>query len=241
MCCSGKPKNAVGNGIISDNARWSFDVPPADFDEHIEKSVPFYRESQNLIAQVSDFFVPDNALIYDIGTTTGTVAGKILARHPDKNIHITGIDIIPSMIDFAARKVTDQRATFECANALEYAFDKAHLMVLYYTLQFIHPSVRLDLLKKVYECLHWGGGLLVFEKVRANDARFQDYMTQIYTEFKLQNDFSSEEIINKQRSLKGILEPFSAEGNLTLFKEAGFVDIIPIFKWVCFQGWLMIK
>jgi tRNA (cmo5U34)-methyltransferase len=241
MGCSDKQKAGVGNGIATENANWSFNVPPSEFDEHIEKSVPFYKEGHDLIAQISDFFVPNDTVIYDIGTTTGTLVRKILNRHPDRNIHITGIDVIPAMIDYAAQKTSDQRASFEYANALEYSFNKSHLMVLYYTLQFIHPSVRIDLLKKIYESLHWGGGLLIFEKVRAYDARFQDYMTQLYTEFKLQNEFSPEEIINKQKSLKGILEPFSEEGNLTLLKEAGFKDIMPIFKWVCFEGWLVIK
>ena len=82
--------------------------------------------------------------------------------------------------------------------------------------------MRVDLLKKIYDRLHWGGALILFEKVRAPDARFQDYMGQIYTEFKMDNSFSPKQIINKERSLKGILEPFSENGNMILLREAGF-------------------
>ena len=49
----------------------------------------------------------------------------------------------------------------------------------------------------------------MFEKIRANDARFQDIFSIIYNDFKLKNGYSPDEIINKTKSLKGVLEPFS--------------------------------
>jgi len=89
--------------------------------------------------------------------------------------------------------------------------------------------------------LNWGGGLILFEKVHAPDARFQDMMTTIYTNFKLDQGYSSEEIVAKTRSLKGVLEPFSTAGNLDLLKRAGFQDIMTVMKYVCFEGFLAIK
>jgi tRNA (cmo5U34)-methyltransferase len=231
----------TGDGLVSNNGSWSFDVRPEDFESHIERSVPFYKEGHDLIASTSDFFLPDNAIVYDIGTTTGSAVRKILARHPDKDFSITGLDVIPAMVDYAAEMTRDDRASFHCANALDFDYQKSHLFISYYTLQFIHPSVRIDLLKKIYESLHWSGALLLFDKVRAPDFFNDTATTEIYTEYKLDNDFSAEQIINKERSLKGVLEPFSENGNLILLREAGFVDIMTIYKWVNFQGWLAIK
>ena len=37
------------------------------------------------------------------------------------------------------------------------------------------------------------------------------------------------------------MEPFSTQGNIDLMKRAGFVDIMPVSKWVCFEGFLAIK
>ncbi len=82
---------------------------------------------------------------------------------------------------------------------------------------------------------------MFFEKVRANDARFQDITTSLYNEYKLDQGYSAEEILFKTRSLKGILEPFSTQGNIDLLKRAGFVDMITVFKYVCFEGFLVIK
>ena len=98
-----------------------------------------------------------------------------------------------------------------------------------------------DSLDGIYESLNWGGGFFLFEKTRAPDARFQDMMTSLYTEFKLDNNFNSDEIINKTQSLKGVLEPFSSKGNQELLNRAGFKDISSIFKYVCFEGVLAIK
>ena len=45
----------------------------------------------------------------------------------------------------------------------------------------------------------------------------------------------------KSNSLKGVLEPFSTSGNLSLLKRAGFKDIMTVFKYGCFEGFLAIK
>lgn len=66
-------------------------------------------------------------------------------------------------------------------------------------------------------------------------------MTAVYTDYKIDQGYSSEEIIGKTRSLKGVLEPFSTQGNYDLLKRAGFVDIMTIMKYVCFEGFLAIK
>jgi len=66
-------------------------------------------------------------------------------------------------------------------------------------------------------------------------------MTSLYNDFKLGKGYTSEEIMNKAQSLRGILEPFSTEGNLGLLRRAGFEDIMTIMKYVCFECYLAIK
>lgn len=82
---------------------------------------------------------------------------------------------------------------------------------------------------------------MLFEKVRAPDARFQDMMSALYNDFKAKNGFTADEILNKTTALKGVLEPFSTEGNLGLLRRAGFTDIMTIMKHLCFEGFLAIK
>lgn len=89
--------------------------------------------------------------------------------------------------------------------------------------------------------MNWGWAFLFFEKVRAPDARFQDIMSLIYNEFKIKNGFSSSEIIEKSRSLKGVLDPFSSNENLLFLKRAGFKDYMSVFKFISFEGFIAIK
>ena len=81
----------------------------------------------------------------------------------------------------------------------------------------------------------------MFEKVRACDARFQDIFSASYIEHKRLQGYSDEEILGKQMSLKSVLEPFSSEGNIQMLKRAGFKDIISIFKYAPFEGFLCVK
>ncbi len=111
----------------------------------------------------------------------------------------------------------------------------------FYTIQFIRPSKRQKLFDKIFDSLIWGGGFLFFEKVRAPDARFQDITTSLYNDFKQDQGFSSEEILSKTKSLKGILEPFSSKANKLMLKRSGFKDFLTIFKFNNFEGILAIK
>jgi tRNA (cmo5U34)-methyltransferase len=77
--------------------------------------------------------------------------------------------------------------------------------------------------------------------VHAPDARFQDIASGLYTELKLRRGFSGAEIVNKARALKGVLQPCSSEGNRDLLARAGFTDVMTMFKYVCFEGFVAIR
>ena len=114
-------------------------------------------------------------------------------------------------------------------------------MIAYYTVQFVPPRLRQNLINRIFEALNWGGALLLFEKVRGPDARFQDMLTSLYADFKLNKGYTPDEIINKSRSLKGILEPFSTQANIDMLGRAGFKDTTSVMKYLCFEGFLAIK
>ena len=126
-------------------------------------------------------------------------------------------------------------------DAISHPYEKADFFVSYYCVQFVQPRYRQELINRIYERLHWGGAFVLFEKVRGPDARFQDMSVALYNDFKARNGFSADEILNKTSSLKGVLEPFSTEGNLGLLRRAGFTDIMSVMKWVSFEGFLAIK
>jgi tRNA (cmo5U34)-methyltransferase len=236
----------VGEGIEAANASWTFGSDtPKKFTEHVRRSVPFYEAGHELVAKVSDFFIKPDSTCYELGVSTAALISKLAERHK-KSVKWVGIDIEPNMIKQAEhelvqspRKLKNIKLVVNDISAYEY--EPCDFVVSYYTIQFIHPRIRQDIISRIFQSLNWGGAFVMFEKVRGPDARFQDMMTGIYTDFKLEQGYTSEEIIAKNRSLKGVLEPFSTQGNLDLLRRAGFVDIMTIFKYVCFEGFLCIK
>ncbi len=233
----------VGDNINAENANWKFQGEVCkSFDKHIGRSVPMYQEGHDIIAQLSDFFLSDNSLCYDLGCSTGELLKKISERNSGKNVSYIGVDLEKDMIKEANLKCKNiKEITIKESNILDIEFEKTDLIIAHYTMQFIRPKNRQIIFDRIYNALNWGGAFILFEKVRSNDARFQDIFTALYTDFKLKNGYSSDEILGKTQSLKGILEPFSTQGNMDLLKRAGFIDMTSIMKYVCFEGFLAIK
>lgn len=236
--------NKVGEGISAKEASWTFggDIPQS-FSQHVKRSVPFYEESHDLICKLSDFFVKDGSVCYELGVSTGVLINKLAQRHSHrKALKWVGIDVQEKMIDQATKEISQTENIELLVDDINtFPYEKSDLMVSCFTMQFVPPHLRQETFNKIYNSLNWGGALILFEKTRAADARFQDMMQALYTDYKLEQGYSSEEIIAKSKSLKGVLEPFSTQGNMDLLKRAGFVDIMTVFKYVCFEGFLAIK
>jgi tRNA (cmo5U34)-methyltransferase len=234
----------VGHDIETKRASWSFEGNVADtFVDHVRQSVPMYDAGHDLVTSISDYFIRDDSTCYEIGTSTGELLRKMARHHSHKpGARWIGIDPVEAMVVKAKAHCADlANVEIICDDALTHPFEKADLFVSYYCVQFVQPRHRQELINRIYERLHWGGALIMFEKVRGPDARFQDMSVALYNDFKARNGFSADEILNKTSSLKGVLEPFSTEGNLGLLRRAGFTDIMSVMKWVCFEGFLAIK
>ncbi len=231
-----------GDGIKADNASWKFNGEMVEqFETHVARSVPFYDEGHDLVVKLSDYFIKEDSISYELGSSTGKLSHKLAQHHDSKNASFIGLEIEEDMVQKAEASYYHDSLSFECADINGVTFKKADLIVAYYTVQFVHPKQRQALIDKVYDALNWGGAFIMYEKVRANDARFQDILTGLYTEYKLDQGYTAEEIVSKSKSLKGVLEPFSTQGNLDMLKRAGFVDILSIQKYVSFEGFLAIK
>lgn len=235
----------TGDKIKSKNANWSFrgDVFK-NFDKHINKSVPLYKECKKLYLNLSDFFIQDKACVYDLGCSTGSFLFDLSIRHDhnEKKIKYIGYDTVSEMLGFAKKKCKKLKNVKFIKNSILLApLKNSCIISSFYTIQFISPSKRQFLIDRIYKNLNWGGAFFMVEKVRGPDARFQDILTQAYIDYKIDVGYNSDEIISKSKSLKGVMEPFSTKGNLDLLKRSGFKDIITVFKYGCFEGFLAIK
>lgn len=235
-------KIKTGQKIKTSNSNWKFSGKVVEqFDQHILKSVPLYYEGHELIGSISDHFLQNGSIVYDLGCSTGTLIKKLNKRHKEKKIYFKGIEIERDMLKKAKKLNHEKNVTFLNKDLKNIKLKKNDLTICYYTIQFIPPRVRQEVINKIYKSLNWGGAFLFFEKVRGPDARFQDILQTLYTEYKMSQGYNEKEIIGKTLSLKGILEPFSSNANVEMLKRAGFKDINLIFKRLCFEGYLAIK
>ena len=211
-----------------------------NFDEHINLSVPYYSEGHKLILNLAEFFVKEDSICYEIGTSTGTLSKKLAKKFSSKKSKFIGIDVEKDMIKIA-KKTKLKNLFFVHKDIRDYKLLASDFITSYYTIQFIHAKERQAIFKKIYDSLNWGGGFILFEKVRAPDARFQDITSQMYDDFKSKNGFNEKEILLKTRSLRGVLDPYTSEENIRYLKRAGFKDIMSVQKFLCFEGFLAVK
>ena len=234
----------TGDSIHASSGQWSFGGDtPKNFDQHVSKSVPLYFEGHQLIANLSQHFVPQCGSVIHVGCSTGVLTQHIASELSGRQANILAVDIEENMIAEAKSRDNPHKINFLTSDFLDLdvAPNSVNLIVCHYVIQFIHPSVRQLVVDKIYASLCWGGALIMFEKIRASDARFQDIFTTSYHDFKISSGYSPSNVYAKQQSLRSVLEPFSSNGNFDMLKRSGFVDIETIFQYIPFKGFLAIK
>ena len=237
----------IGDGLSADRGNWSFsNIDASQFEAHVGKSVPGYEEGHQYIQILSDYFLPENSKCCDIGCSTGNLIKKLSEYNKSKkNITFYGVEPVasfePLFLSNTSNLSKAHNFEFKNENAQDILLESLDLIISYYTIQFIHPRHRQVIFDNIYSSLNWGGGFFLFEKIRAPDARFQDMISNAYIEYKQIAGYDNSEIIKKQLSLKGILEPFTSSANYAFLQRAGFTEIVTIYKNLCFEGILAIK
>ena len=234
----------VGDSIVLANGRWNFSSPQiADkFDFHIQNSVPMYHQGHQLVLEISDFFLTQDSVCYDLGCATGKLTSQLAARHALLPLHIKGIDIEETMLVEARKRCLPfEHVELIRADIEELVFTTSDLIISYYTLQFLPRKARDKLISKTYNALNLGSAFLLFEKIYVENARLQDMASLLHTNLKLDNGYKPDEVVAKANSLRGILKPLSSKENISLLKKAGFSQVHPIMRYLCFEGYLAIK
>ena len=211
-----------------------------NFDKHISKSVPHYLESQDLIVSLSNFFLKDGGTFYDLGCSTGSLIEKVRKNNKEIKVKFIGLDNSKEMISFAKKKNL-KNCSFFTRDIVKENIKNADMIVSMFTMQFILPKYRQKIYDKIYKSLNWGGAFVLYEKIRGKDARFQDIFNFLYFDFKKKNKLDPIEILDKEKSLRGVLEPYTIQANLDFLKRAGFKDVTPISQYLNFLGFLAIK
>ncbi len=181
---------------------FSFAEHADGFDQHIGNSIPGYSDLCGDCAMLSRRFVQDGTTVVDIGCTTGTFIRKVHdANEGAVTAQYLGLDHERTFTRHWAAVAT-QNVGFRAADVL--TFDGLKNMSFassLFTLQFIPQRDRVAVLRKVYDGMIDGGGLVIAEKTLANSARLQDILAFQYYDLKRPH-FSAEEILVKEQRLR---------------------------------------
>jgi tRNA (cmo5U34)-methyltransferase len=120
-------------------------------------------------------------------------------------------------------------------------FEEADLFISLFTMQFLSMPERMQVLRRVYQCLRSGGALIMAEKVLAEEGRFNDMWVELYWDFKKGQGLTDDQILQKARSIRGVLRPITLTEHISMLKMIGFNSIDVFFKWYNFAGILAVK
>jgi len=221
------------------------------FDEHIEHSIRGYSHLLGDVVNYSRYFVEDDTNVVDIGCSTGKLTQALLEENQDHCCDVTyvGVEIAEGFfkdLDKRYQTLTSMNpwapVTFVKDDIRNYEFENCSLVTSIFTLQFMPPRYRQEVLGKIYDGLNTGGAFIFAEKTICEDARLQDMMTFNYYDYKRQT-FTTEDIIDKERTLRYMMKPNTWSEILFNLYDAGFAEdkVQPFWRNHTFVGAIAIK
>ncbi|MDT8406597.1 MAG: carboxy-S-adenosyl-L-methionine synthase CmoA [Methylococcales bacterium] len=233
--------DALFNAALSQVTDFHFGAKVAGvFDDMVARSVPFYLEIQRMIAELAADHAQPDSHVYDLGCATGATL-LCMDQAVDPDIRFIGIDDSAAMLAKCREKLTSQGLTrpFSLQQADlngDLRIERASVVVLCLTLQFIRPIYREKLLHKILTGLNTGGVLLLVEKVLAEDSALNRRFIDYYYRYKRRNHYSELEIAQKREALENVLIPYKLSENIALLRDVGFEQCEVFFKWYNFAG-----
>lgn len=223
--------------------QFEFDEEVASvFDDMLERSIPFYKESQ----KITEFFalkkLKKGGTMYDLGCSTASLLISISSKLKN-DAQLIGLDNSQAMLDRAKKKCEAFGAKVKVKNKdiLKYDYKKADVFVSNYTLQFIRPLVREELVKKIAKSLKKEGVFIFSEKVISHQPKLNKDLIECYYDFKKTQGYSEFEIAQKREALENVLVPYSEEENIKMALNNGFSHCEVVFRWANFATFIAIK
>ncbi len=206
---------------------FAFDDAVADvFPDMIRRSVPGYEAIISQLGVLARHYAQAGSRIYDLGCSLGAATLSMYRQSSDLNIEHICIDNSESMVKRCRsrlqRHMPDANLQVICENIEETSIHNASLVVLNFTLQFLVPEIRLELLKKIYQGLLPGGVLILSEKIIFSDKTENQLQTDWHLASKRANGYSDMEISQKRAALENVLIPDTLEEHQQRLAKAGF-------------------
>jgi len=190
------------------------------FDEHIRQSIRGYVDLLSDCVSLSEYFIEDGTIAFDIGCSTGSFLREIWRKNHNRcpTTKYIGIDIE----DKFSKYWCEPAISLLLADARTFQIpEKCSFVTSIFSLQFISPRDRQNVLENIYHALIPGSAFIIAEKTFSRLSKVNDMMTSIYYEFK-RRSFTEAEILAKERSLRSLMKLWTDEEILDALITAGF-------------------
>jgi len=206
------------------------------FPDMISRSVPGYAAIINMIELLVARHAQPGSRLYDLGCSLGASSIAMAGGLTHKDCRIIAVDNAPAMLEKAREHtagLVPEDTEFVLADIREIDIENASVVVLNFTLQFLPPEERGELLKRIRAGLRPGGVLIVSEKIAGDSPDVDAALAEMHHAFKSQQGYSDLEISQKRTALEKVLLPETLTIHLQRLQDAGFELVHPWFQ--CFN------
>lgn len=221
------------------------DKVAAVFTDMINRSVPGYASIITQIGTLAERYAQPDSVCYDLGCSLG--AATLALRHHIKapQCRIVAVDNSPAMIERCSAVIAADTGAvpveLRCADILDVDIRNASMVVLNFTLQFVAPSQRDALIRRIAGGLRPGGMLILSEKIHFEDAALNALFIDLHHRFKEQNGYSRTEISQKRAAIENVLVPETLRMHEQRIRAAGFSSFAVWFQCFNFASMVAVK
>jgi len=204
-----------------------FDAKVAEvFPDMINRSVPGYGTIVRMIGLLAGRHVGTGGRCYDLGCSLGASALAMARGIEAPGCRILAVDNSPAMLARARGELIKAGPATPidliCADIRDVRVRRASMVVLNFTLQFIPPGERDELLREIHDNLLPGGILVLSEKIAFEDEGFQTLFSDMHHQFKRDQGYSDLEVSQKRQSLERVLLPETLACHRERLERVGF-------------------
>lgn len=210
---------------------WTFENSDVarGFDQHVREQLPWYDLATGAVAHIIRHYLPQDGILYDIGTSTGNIPKAIAEIVKTRNALVIPVEASEEMATCYSGPGKENMIIGDITQCIDDIgpFDVA---VFFLTLMFIPVRERDELLRAMRDKMQPGGVIIILDKVLPKGGYLGTVLSRMTLAGKVASGVPAGEIVAKELSLMGVQRALSPEGK-TGWKEW--------FRFGEFVGWVI--
>lgn len=201
----------------------------SEFDSHVREQLPWYDLVSSAVAHIARHYLPEDGLVYDIGTSTGNVGRQLQDSLKVRNARLVAIDNSPDMI---AKYAGPGEPVI--ADALTFDYETFDVGILFLVLMFMPVSSRKEFVRRLVGKMAPGGALIIVDKVEVSRGYISTVLHRLTMAGKVAAGCDMAEVTLKELSLGGVQRPLPHDFGMRIDYHC-----TEFFRFGEFAGWVV--